>query len=50
MATFEMEALKIGQVCKMYNINLENLLRELNSVRNKISKRSKKLLKNKERK
>jgi len=29
-AKFEMENLKIGEVCKMYGINLENLLKELN--------------------
>ena len=30
MATFEMRVLKIGEVCKMYDIDLENLLKELN--------------------
>ncbi len=30
MAAQEMEKLKIGEVCKMYNINLESLLKELN--------------------
>lgn len=29
-AKMEMESLKIGQVCRMYDIDLENLLRELN--------------------
>jgi len=32
-AKFEMENLKIGQVCKMYKIDLEKLLKELNSFR-----------------
>ncbi len=32
-AKFEMENLKIGQVCKMYKIDLEELLKELNSLR-----------------
>lgn len=31
-AQFEMENLKIGQICKMYNINIEDLLKELNKV------------------
>jgi len=30
MAVFEMEALKIGEVCEMYDIDLESLLEELN--------------------
>jgi hypothetical protein len=30
IAVFEMESLKIGKVCEMYNINLESLLEELN--------------------
>ncbi|RLF44345.1 MAG: disulfide oxidoreductase, partial [Thermoplasmata archaeon] len=30
MARFEIENLKLGEVCKMYGINLEKLLRELN--------------------
>jgi len=30
MAAFEMGALKIGEVCKMYNIDLKKLLKELN--------------------
>jgi len=30
MAAQEMEKLKIGEVCKMYDINLESLLKELN--------------------
>jgi hypothetical protein len=30
-AKFEMEKLKIGDICKMYNINLNKLLADLNS-------------------
>jgi len=30
MAKFEMENLKLGEVCKMYGIDLGNLLKELN--------------------
>lgn len=33
MAAQEMEKLKIGEVCKMYDINLESLLKELNKGR-----------------
>ena len=29
-AKVEMEKLEIGQICKMYNLDLENLLKELN--------------------
>ena len=29
-AKMEIDALKIGQVCQMYGIDLENLLKELN--------------------
>ena len=36
-AKFEMENLKIGEVCKMYNIDLKNLLKELNKVYSKQS-------------
>ena len=32
MAVYEMGILKIGQVAKMYNIDLKNLLEELNAV------------------
>ena len=32
MAAYEMGILKIGQVAKMYNIDLKNLLKELNAV------------------
>ena len=31
-AKFEIENLKIGEVCKTYNIDLKNLLKELNKV------------------
>jgi hybrid cluster-associated redox disulfide protein len=31
-AQYEVEKLKIGQVCKMYNIDIEKLLKELNGV------------------
>ena len=31
-AKMEMENLKIGQVCQMYDINVEKLLKELNGV------------------
>ena len=30
LAKFEMENLTLGKICKMYNINLEKLLKELN--------------------
>ncbi len=30
MAKFEMESLKLGQVCETYGINIEKLLAELN--------------------
>ncbi|MBL7155085.1 MAG: DUF1858 domain-containing protein [Candidatus Portnoybacteria bacterium] len=32
MAVYEMGILKVGQVAKMYNIDLKNLLKELNAV------------------
>ena len=32
MAKFEIENLKIGEVCKMYGIDLEKLLAELNKI------------------
>ena len=31
-AKLEMENLKIGEICKMYNISVERLLRELNEI------------------
>jgi len=31
-AKMEMENLKIGEICKMYNISVERLLRELNEI------------------
>ena len=34
MAAYEMERLKIGDVAKMYGINIENLLVELNYAKN----------------
>lgn len=34
-AKFEMENLKIGDVCQMYGIDIEKLLKELNSVHKK---------------
>lgn len=30
MASFEIEKLKIGEVCKMYGLNLEKILKDLN--------------------
>jgi hypothetical protein len=30
MAEMELSSLKIGQVCKMYGLNLEKILKELN--------------------
>ena len=30
MAQFEIDKLKIGEVCKMYSLNLEKILKELN--------------------
>lgn len=32
LADFEMKNLKIGEVCKMYEINLAELLKELNNA------------------
>jgi len=32
LAKMEMENLKIGEICKMYNISVERLLRELNEI------------------
>ena len=32
MAKFEIENLKLGEVCKMYKINIEKLIEELNPV------------------
>lgn len=31
-AQYEMKELKIGDICKMYNINLSGLLKELNNI------------------
>lgn len=36
MAKFEMENLKIGDICRMYSIDIKKLLKELNSVSGKI--------------
>jgi len=33
MARFEMERLKIGEVCEIYNIDLKSLLKELNELK-----------------
>lgn len=30
MASFEVDKLKIGEVCKMYGLNLKKILKELN--------------------
>ena len=30
MAKFEIESLKLGEVCKMYKIDVESLIKELN--------------------
>jgi len=32
MAQYEMTNLKLGEVCKMYNIDIEKLLKELNKI------------------
>lgn len=32
MASFEIDKLKIGDVCKMYGLNLGRILRELNII------------------
>lgn len=34
-AEFEMDKLKIGDVCKIYQISLENLLKDLNELSKK---------------
>jgi len=34
-ARYEVKSLKIGDVCKMYNIDVKKLLKELNGVINK---------------
>ena len=33
MAQFEIDKLEIGDVCKMYKLNLEKILKELNSTK-----------------
>jgi len=35
MAKFEIEKLKIGQVCQMYGLDIDNLLKELNKKNEK---------------
>lgn len=37
MVQYETQSLKIGDVCKMYKINLKALLEELNGIYNKKS-------------
>lgn len=32
MAQFEMKELRVGEICKMYNINLKSLLIDLNKL------------------
>jgi hypothetical protein len=32
MSSFEIDKLEIGKVCKMYGLNLEKILKELNSL------------------
>jgi len=39
MAKFEIENLKIGEVCKMYNIDAEKLLKELNDLNADVARR-----------
>jgi hypothetical protein len=34
MASMEIDKLKIGEVCKMYGLNLEKILKELNGEKN----------------
>ncbi|MCX6724146.1 MAG: hypothetical protein NT155_03200 [Candidatus Staskawiczbacteria bacterium] len=33
MASFEIDKLKIGEVCKMYGLNLKKILKELNEIK-----------------
>lgn len=33
MASLEIDELKIGEVCKMYELNLEKILKELNKIK-----------------
>lgn len=33
MASMEVDKLEIGEVCKMYGLNLEKILKELNSLK-----------------
>lgn len=32
MASFEMENLTLGEICRLYGLNLKNLLKELNVI------------------
>lgn len=34
MAQIEMKQLTVGQICRMYNIDVEKLLKELNKIKN----------------
>lgn len=34
MAKFELSKLKIGEVCKMYGLNIKNILKDLNGKNN----------------
>jgi len=38
MATMEIDKLKIGQICKMYGLNLEKILKDLNALSVKMYK------------
>jgi len=33
MASFEIDKLKIGEVCEMYGLNLEKILKKLNKLK-----------------
>jgi hypothetical protein len=45
MAKFETKNLKIGMTCKMYNINLEGLLKDLKNLNKKLTKNARRLKK-----
>lgn len=34
MVSFEVDKLKIGEICKSYGLNLPKILKELNSIKN----------------
>lgn len=38
LAKFEMEKLKIGEICKIYGLNLEKILKDLNALSMKMYK------------